>query len=120
MKRSNYGNVPEFHVRNRSAGEDNSRTCKGGGHTLNDSSYIYTFVTINTKGISTISREYYVIKDIVSIISRLSLHERSCQTTLLHFSIPKHTNIETDQCGLTIVTRAGVHCTQTNFHQEET
>lgn len=71
-----------------------------GGHTLNDTSYAYTFVTINTN--SSISRKYYVIKAVSSMISR----------SLLHFSILKHTNIGTDQCGLTIVTRTGVQYTQ--------
>jgi hypothetical protein len=49
------------------------------------------------------------------MISGSMLYERSRKTTPLHFSIPKHTYIGTDQCGLMIVTRAGVHFTQTDI-----
>lgn len=48
------------------------------------------------------------------MISRLSLYERSRKTTLLNVCIPQHTNILTDQCVSTTVTRAGVRCTQTD------
>jgi len=49
--------MTEFRVKSRSEDEDNSRTFISGGHTLNDTSYNYTFVTINTKGISPINRK---------------------------------------------------------------
>jgi hypothetical protein len=47
------------------------------------------------------------------MISRSSFYERSCETILLHSSILKHTDIGTDQCGVEILIRTGVHFTQT-------
>jgi hypothetical protein len=101
--------VSEAEVRLRTTAEH-----VNGGHTLNDTSYTCTFLTINTNGISSIIRKYNVLKDIISMISRSLLYGRPCKTTLLYFSIVKHTNISTDQCGLTVVTPAGVHYTQTD------
>jgi hypothetical protein len=52
--------VSEAEVRARTTAE---HTNSSGGKTLNVTSYTYTYVTINTKGISSSNGRYYVINE---------------------------------------------------------